>query len=159
MSLHGPVTFYRALCVFNRQLHLQTYKLVFLLVGKPYFNFYVKELASLSTLSTFWICFLLCWTDAIWCKYIESKPDLTTVGLVHLKLSATCQTAEKIEARKMLISRDSKQTKKALRVPKTSGSAFHSAASLSSTLLSLGFMLSSFPPLQCHTDLLHSPDC
>lgn len=54
---------------------------------------------------------LLCWTDAIWCKYIESKPDLNTVGLVHLKLSATCQTAEKTEARKMLTSRDSKQRK------------------------------------------------
>lgn len=87
------------------------------------------------------------WTDAIWCKYIDSKPDLNTVGLAHLKLSATYQTAEETEARKMLISRDSKQTKKALRVPKTSGSALHSSASLSSTLLCLGFMLSSFTPL------------
>lgn len=106
------------------------------------------------------VCRVLCWTDAILHKYTESKPDLNTLGLVCLKPCATYQLEEQTEARKMLISRDSKQTKKALRVPKTSGSALHSCASLSSTLLYLWLCVKLLhSTLMSHRDLLHSPDC
>lgn len=58
----------------------------------------------------------------------------------------------------MLISRNSKHSKKAQRVYKNSGSALHSSASLCFTLPWLYVKLL-HSALMLHTDLLHSLDC